>query len=253
LGLSGAVFIAAAIIPRYLRRRRDQLAESRCFAGLRWAAVVAAFLLLAMQVQDRGWLTTADGPTLEWFVRHRSPPWTSIAQVITDIGSPTGVSLLAIAIGAVLVWRLRSSRLALILLIVLLFASGLSTFCKVAVARMRPPTQLALVPAEGLAFPSGHTVWTTAFTGALLLIYLRVATSTVARVLAIAFAICWVLAVGTSRMYLGVHWLTDVAGGVLLGAAVVLAVAVFIPTDQRRSSAKPIPPERIPEQTTARS
>jgi membrane-associated phospholipid phosphatase len=233
LGIALSVFtlLTATIAPWLLRRSHDPFAESRCFATLRWTAVVALFIVLTQQVQEMGWLTGADTSTLRWFTSHRSPTWTHVAVVVSGIGSPLGVSLIASGAGGLYTWRFRNARAALVLLVTLSFAAAANSLTKLAVGRLRPPIAAQLVHTQGFAYPSGHTAGTTALAGAILIIGVPATAGVLRHVLAVIVTLFGVIAVAASRLYLGVHWLTDVAGGVLIGAAVVLTVAVFVHSD----------------------
>ena len=94
-------------------------------------------------------------------------------------------------------------------------------------ARPRPDAALALVEATGYAFPSGHSVFAFTFFGALIYLLGEVEGFTNHPVLlraaqgALAFLI---LVIGGSRVYLGVHWPSDVIGGYLLGSLCLAAV-----------------------------
>ena len=94
---------------------------------------------------------------------------------------------------------------------------------KVIVERARPDGAEALATAGGYAFPSGHSATAVALYGALALIVARHGDAR-ARRAAIAAAVALSVLVGVTRVYLGVHYPTDVLAGWLLGGA-VLAVA----------------------------
>ncbi|TMK83525.1 MAG: phosphatase PAP2 family protein [Actinobacteria bacterium] len=92
--------------------------------------------------------------------------------------------------------------------------------------RSRPPASHWLVNATGSAYPSGHAMDCLAVFGALAL--LLAARRFPGRHVAIPASAVIVLVVGWSRLYLGVHWLTDVVGGYLLAGAWVAAVAALL-------------------------
>ena len=194
----------------------------------RAAAVAAMFAALTAQVVASGWLTGGDGPTLDWLIAHRSATWTSIATPITNLGSPAGTAAIGVAVAALLAWRTRRIAPAAAVLGTLAIAGGANTVTKYLVGRERPPALTRLVDPANLSYPSGHVVGTTALAGAVLLVCLASRPSPVRAAIAAAAAVLAVAVVALTRLYLGVHWLSDTLGGALLGTTVVLAVAAVV-------------------------
>lgn len=93
--------------------------------------------------------------------------------------------------------------------------------------RPRPDAALALVNETGYAFPSGHAVFAAAFFGALIVLLSRrngLDDRPALRVTLQAALALVIMAVGASRVYLGVHWPSDVVGGFLFGAVYLAAL-----------------------------
>ena len=86
----------------------------------------------------------------------------------------------------------------------------------------------------GNSFPSGHMVRTVVVYGLLAFVFRRLAPSPVARGLAIPVAIVVIVLMAFDRLYLDVHWESDVVGGLLLGAIALLAATVWL--DRPRSA-----------------
>ena len=109
-------------------------------------------------------------------------------------------------------------------------ALGINLGLKELAARPRPDPALALVEETGYAFPSGHAVFAAAFFGALIILLSRwryLEGRPALRLTAQGALLLLLLGVGASRVWLGVHWPSDVIGGFLFGA-LYLAVLVAI-------------------------
>ncbi|MBP2705835.1 phosphatase PAP2 family protein [Microbispora sp. RL4-1S] len=139
-----------------------------------------------------------------------------------------------------LLWR-RAYHLAIWAATTITVGGLLGLAVKVIVDRARPvlPDPLALAP--GASFPSGHTVNATLGAGIVLLLVLPFA-GTGGRIVAWTFALLIPVAVGFSRIALGVHWFSDVVAGLLLGVAVVAATAAAFETWRRDLGRRPAEP-----------
>ena len=150
---------------------------------------------------------------------------TDAFRAITWLGNPTVVTIGVVVLGA-LVAR-REWRLGVAVALLAAARAAVSWAVKAAVDRPRP----VLAPLEhpgGASFPSGHALGATVLWGAIALLAGRFVTRRLSRLVAAACAAI-VLAVMTSRVYLGVHWPTDVVGGGLFGLALLGALRLAVP------------------------
>ena len=141
----------------------------------------------------------------------------------------------AFALLVLLVLRDRTG--ALQLLVASAGAGALTILTKDFIERIRPPEAQQLIVVSGFSYPSGHSVSASAFYLTIAIIAGRYVQSSGARA-AIFLAVSAVLIlVGASRVYLGVHYATDVVSGISLGAAWALVLAgLFTLFGHRRSS-----------------
>jgi membrane-associated phospholipid phosphatase len=179
-------------------------------------------------------ITVADRPMLRFLAGHRQPWSITTARMITDLGSPVGVAVTALIVGVVLA-RIRRSGLPLL---VLLLAGGgiavINTVVKHLVSRSRPPATGAVIGEFGFSFPSGHAVGTTVvWLLSAWLISHGVGSQRAVRVVVWAIALLMVFAVGVSRVFLGVHYPSDVLAAWALGAAWVVSVVLTVNVGQQ--------------------
>lgn len=164
------------------------------------------------------------------------PTYVTVLKVISTVGHPAVFQAIAVAVAVWLLVR-RRPRLAGWLVVTVFGGGLLSSIVKVAVGRKRPLLAHPVAHAASASFPSGHSLGSVVGVGALLLVFLpSVRPST--RPPVMALGALWVLSIGFSRLGLGVHYLTDVLGGYLLGAG-WLAVTTAAFTAWRRDLARP--------------
>ncbi|MEV7871219.1 phosphatase PAP2 family protein [Streptomyces sp. NPDC088124] len=210
-------------------------------AAVAAALCALAFAALAVAVAVRhGAPFPVDRSALDWSVRHRPPVATALARAVTATG--TGVlPYLGAVVAGVLAGSGVRRRLygAVAALLFLLTGQAVRYGLVLTIARPRPPVDDWATHASGYAFPSGHTTTSALVAGALIWGVARASRRRArghSRSAGWPFAAyplmvvlgCWAVAVGLSRIFLGVHWATDVLGGWLfagfwlgLGASLV--------------------------------
>jgi membrane-associated phospholipid phosphatase len=146
------------------------------------------------------------------------PALIGLARGLTFLGEPEVLVPAGFVTAGVLWWRGRG-RLALVLLAVTLIGRGLGELQKYEIARVRPDIEPHLVVVQTSSFPSGHATSSMIF---YLTFALALGAGTRWLKPAAAAAVVLALAIGTSRVMLGVHWPSDVIGGWSFGALWVL-------------------------------
>lgn len=150
--------------------------------------------------------------------------WAATFDAITDLGGVWTIVALTLVACALLVQARRWADAALVA-VAAVSARALTSLFKAVFARERPTLPDAVGAESSFAFPSGHASAATAFYGALALLVLRSGLPRRVRIAA-AFALgLLIAAIAFSRVYLGVHYASDVLAGVLLGAASLAAAS----------------------------
>lgn len=230
-------------LPAFAKRRLDPNQRYGLRLTLFAIAITLVFLpfgFLLSQVVDEGPVTTYDRALVEEL--HdvvRDHPWMHMPlEVISFLGKPIWFYLI---VGAACVWLFVKGlkRLVAFLLATGFIGGAIDTVIKVAVSRDRPILEEPIATAFGKSFPSGHAFTSTAMYGALLLVFMpmipkRFRPAAIGAYVALIAAICF------SRMALGVHFLSDVIGGVVLGAAWLIASVAAFSTWRTERGRKPV-------------
>lgn len=190
--------------------------------------LIAVFAYLALEVIARR-TEAFDRAVRDWVFAHRSPLLVSICRIVTLLGDPLTL-LIAAAILAFMLARAGARVRPLVVAALPLCLTGTATALRKWYEIPRPPRSAAALGEFG--FPSGHTLGSTAL--AIVVGYVLVRERG-ARGLGWTIALVVPLAVGISRLYLDMHWASDVIGGWLIGGAYACAVCAVYRQALRRS------------------
>jgi membrane protein DedA with SNARE-associated domain len=188
------------------------------FTSLMAALAVSLFVLIAYAVVIGG----DPGPTpgdetaievVEWL---QTGFLTSVAKVVTFLGSGVFTWGLALVCAALLAWRRRWVEFWVLLAGMTITQVGIIEF-KDAVDRPRPPEPLA--SSSGSAYPSGHAAHSVLYIWLAVTIVLRLRPGMARGTAVVTTGFVLTALIGLSRVYLEVHYLSDVSGGWALGAA----------------------------------
>jgi undecaprenyl-diphosphatase len=194
-----------------------------------------SFMLLGREVGDGE--TPADATAADIAAEIRFEPLTSFVKVATDLGSSPVIGLVLLA---TVVWALRRRRWidAGALLAGAALSYGLVHLFKEGFGRPRPAG--GLVDTITAAFPSGHSAYAVALIACATVI-VRARVGWALRFAVVGIAVGLVVFVAATRVYLRVHYLTDVLGGVSLGLAVwsLVGIAALFAGALRHNGARP--------------
>ncbi len=204
--------------------------RSSCSIPPLWAVALAAavFCLAAF------WVVTAGGAFFDWPVYNalaglRTPGLTAIVTRLTHLGG-TAFLTAACAVAVVVFWRLWGWQPAVATGANLALASACNWLLKNLVQRPRPAVE-HLVEQGGYSFPSGHSCCSMVFYGLLIILVLNCLRGKKRGWLAAGLGLL-IMAIGLSRIYVGVHYASDVLAG-LCGGFVWLGCFTRIPWVQK--------------------
>lgn len=208
-----SIVVLGALVCLYILYRLFRQGRKR----LAWVLAVL-FVFLGLGIFPPRLL---DENLVRWVAEWRDPAAVAFFSIIGWLGTEPGMTVLTVLGALGLAVSFRRPAEVLIFVAAILSAWALIAPLKLFFARPRPEALFA-VPAQGYGFPSGHALATTVFAAVLVGLMSRKAAGN-RRLFWLILAIP--LLVGVSRLYLGVHYLSDVLGG---WAAGVLVAAVFL-------------------------
>lgn len=204
-----------------------------------------AFLDLAESLQEESpELREIDARTHEWARFTRSGGSTVFFTTLTLVGTPVGLGILVAIACGVLALKKRW-RWVLYLAVTTILGGLLNLQLKSYFARGRPELAEALRDAHGYSFPSGHAMGSAVTFAALAYLAVRVLPGWRRKSAAVAFAATMILAISASRIYLGVHWISDVGAGIAAGLIWVTAATVAYETMRRIRMVRSLRAKRV--------
>ncbi|MEA2485370.1 MAG: hypothetical protein QOD46_481 [Actinomycetota bacterium] len=198
----------------------------RLFAFLTLCVLLMAILI--QQVVSHGPLTGLDRPTERFAVAHRTGALTAIMRFLSEIGSTSFLVPLILLYITYFVFRERDWRRPAVLALALVSDILLQDLVKSVIDRNRPPARFMIGRYPPGSFPSGHTTQSLVVYGLIALLLIKTQ-PTWPRIWPLITAATLVLLIGASRIYLGAHWLTDVAGGLVLGTFWIIILHALFP------------------------
>ncbi len=211
--------------PTFIRRRLDPATTTGLGLTVGVGITVAGgglLAILAFLVRSNPELARIDRGAATWGSTNASDASTAILRGVTQLGGTTAIVLLAVAVMVFAVVRARAHRLhgrAIVefLVVVVVGQNLVANLVKLLVDRARPDID-PLAGFSGASFPSGHTTAAFAAFCAFALVLGRGRGPRVQAAM-LGAALGTASAVGMTRVFLGVHWFTDVIAGAALGLA----------------------------------
>jgi len=191
------------------------------------------FLDLAEAVHTKSaTLQKIDVGVHDWAVAERNTSATEFFDLMSTIGGPVGVDVTAVIVAIPLLITKRF-RWAIYLLCNVAIGGLVDGELKRYFARARPAVAQQLMHATGYSFPSGHAMGSTVLFATLSYLAIRILPRWRWKSAAIALGTTLIVSVALSRVYLGVHWISDVGAGIVAGLLLVTMTTVAYETFRR--------------------
>lgn len=158
-----------------------------------------------------------------WVHSFTSPSLTILMRLVSAIGSPFTIAP-AVAIAATTLWLRKYHDDAILVAAAAFGAAALDELMKLHFKRTRPDVPWAFIHEHSFSFPSGHSVLAFVMYGVIVYKTQDKLRSPALKAALMIAAFLMVCAIGISRVYLGVHYPSDVAGGYFVGAIWLAAI-----------------------------
>ena len=200
-----------------MKRTKEKKSNSFVKKNLKWIIFFIAVILFieVLSAVLGKEIMTRDMYIYNFLSKYIIKDWlTPFVKIITIFGSAKFLIVLTI----ILFFLIKNRRIALSIPLNLALAGGLNYILKNIIKRDRP-TGYRLIEQEGYSFPSGHSMASMAFYGFLIYLIHKKVKDKTNRQLGIVYLILLIVLIGISRIYLGVHYASDVYAGMLISFA----------------------------------
>lgn len=225
------------ITPSRLKRMLELAGSFYGVALIVVAIAVVAFVWLADEVLEQEF-ATMNRDVLLWVHSFGSPTWDRLVLMLTTLGSVVGLTIMTLTLAALFL-RYRRHLDAITLLAVMVGGGILSMVLKLAFRQIRPQVFPPLLKEVNFSFPSGHSLMSFCLWGFIAVWLLMQAPREPWRWLVAMVCLAIAALVALSRLYIGVHWPTDIVAGMVVATfwvtACFLGQRFLIERRQRRS------------------
>lgn len=147
---------------------------------------------------------------------------TPIAKFITNFGGPIFLSTICIILFIII----KNKKIGLSIIMNIAIIAILNQVLKKILQRPRP-TEFRIIEETGYSFPSGHSMVSMAFYGYLIYLIYKYIKNKYVKCIAIVLLSILICSIGISRIYLGVHYTSDVLGGFLISVSYLIIYIMF--------------------------
>lgn len=176
---------------------------------------------------DSGAVVTWDREIFNLSQTLRSPILDRVMIFITLMGN-WQIIFFSTVLASILLYLANKERYLQVLLLNVTIGLFFTEAFKILVSRPRPPIAEALITQGGYAFPSGHSYFAVAFYGLITYFWVKHFKQIKLKLLFLILGAGCCLSIGISRIYLGVHWASDVVAGLMLSGAWLMAMIAYL-------------------------
>jgi undecaprenyl-diphosphatase len=223
-GTRGHLKLAWDVIFGVLRLIRKHVENAYVVFGiflLSGAAIAVActwaFAKLAGHVRS-GATQAFDDAVMHWIANHQNETMQKIMLELTSLGTGTVVAMI-VFISGMFLWLNKHKHSAILLMVATFGGLVLNNLLKLGFDRPRPQVFKWATYAVSSSFPSGHAMSSVIVYGTVAYLAARLQQRAASRILTLSFAAVIILLICVSRMYLGVHYPSDLAAGLIIGLA----------------------------------
>ncbi|WP_142786462.1 phosphatase PAP2 family protein [Changchengzhania lutea] len=223
----------------FVKKLRDSLADKLGYYNVTLPYVVIVILALIFVVlginlfiELTDTLTTDqlsyyDDKVTDFVISHRSSGLTDYFTFVTRVGDVNGYIVVTIITAIITLVVLKKRKYMMQIGLVMVLSALSNLVLKRAINRARPTIE-HLVTAETLSYPSGHAMAAMSFYGFIMYLFYKMKMNKFIKYAGMLIMAILILSIGVSRIYLGVHFPSDIAGGFIAGAIwVVFCILIF--------------------------
>ncbi|MFH0820130.1 MAG: LssY C-terminal domain-containing protein [bacterium] len=224
--------------PTFFTFIKNRLSFAKPFGFLFTAGIIASayffiyFLSITQDVLIKDQFVEADVRIMNLIAAFRNIKVAQILLLFTYLGNWQIIVSLGFII-LIILWLLGKKRMAMFFTYGVV--SGFLAFAlfKLLLHRTRPNIGFSLIPQNGYSFPSGHAVLSVIFYGMIGYGIIKISKKRWQKFLVITLAFLLIFLIGFSRLYLGVHWTSDVVAGWSIGFSILVLLITFFKQQER--------------------